>query len=643
MLNIFNDTGSSPEERPNAANALPYAVIAWALGKDLMTRLSDTHAAGGVALIIKVPSESWCSPLENALTRAFRHIETQSFRRGRRPGSKKDDAESLLVALGGGSSTIAISATPEDSIGDEYHAVADRTVVIERLDVTMVRHVIRRVTGDRPKGLTQAHLAGVSLYEAMAAIGSGDSASECVARIQRIRERKTVPTDLSDVPTLDQLPLVEPVRGWADALMGDLARLDAGSIDAAGIRFATLEGPPGTGKSLLAAAIARSSGWRFHKTTVQDWFNAGDGHLGAVTKACASFIDTLLAEDRCIGFIDELQSIPNRAALDARGRDWWMPVVDGILVQIDRLRKSGRKILLLGACNHYEMLDPALIRPGRLETRVSVLPPSTVEEAAAVLAFYAGERFNAEDIETLATLAVGFSPAAIEATMRRAEAAARRSDRALVVKDVADLLAPDDGMDADELFGLALHEAGHAVLAHRLGMPVTAVTIIARGNSSGRTTTGVLSTAPSIAELESMILVHLAGRAADEVLGRGADAGAASDLASATRLLVDARINWGLYGRMAAGIQSRALDSLEDWVEAQLTRLMNRCRELVAENAAAIRGLAEVLVTRKVLHGAAVVKAIEEAELRGARAHPRATTPPNTRTRSGRNPKPGQT
>lgn len=620
MIDILKESGSSSQDRPNAAKALPDAVIAQAFDKEVLTRLGTLDATGGLALIVKVPSESWCSPIENALGRLFRHVETQSFRRTRRPSAKRGDVESLLISLGTGSSTIAISATPEDSIADEYHTVADKVIAIEQLDVKVVRRVIRRVTGESAKGLTQAHLVGVGLYEAMAAIGSGGSAEQCVARLQRIRERKTMPADLAHIPSLDRLPLVGPVRQWTDDLMSDLARLDAGTIDASSIRFGTLEGPPGTGKSLLAAAIAKSSGWRFHKTTVQDWFNAGDGHLGAVTKACASFIDNLLAEDRCIGFIDEVQSIPNRITLDARGRDWWMPVVDGILVQIDRVRQSGKKILLLGACNHYDMLDAALIRPGRLETRITVLPPSTLEEAAAVLAFYAGDRFAPDDLEALAGLAVGSSPAAIEAAMRQAEASARRADRALTTRDLVDLLAPDGGRDADKLMGLALHEAGHAVLAHRLGMPVVSVTVIPKGDTAGSTTTGILSTSPSAAELESMILVQLAGRAADELLGQGADSGAAGDLASATQLLVEARTNWGLYGKLTAGswlpanVRVTEREPLGDWVEAQLTRLMDRCRDLVAENEIAIRGLAAVLIERKVLHADAITKAIEDAE-----------------------------
>lgn len=362
MFDILKNSRSSSEDRPSAAKALPDAIITQAFGKDLLARLGDTGASSGLALILKVPSESWCDSLKKYLDRHFPHVETQCFGRTHRSGSAKADPEALLVMLGNGSSTIAISATPEDSIDLPYHAIVDTVIEIDSLDAKVVRRVIRQVTGERPKGLAQSHLVGISLHEAMAAIGSGGTAGECVARIQRIHERKSAPADLSHIPSLDRLPLVGAIREWTDIVISDLARVDAGAIGASGIRFATLEGPPGTGKSLLAAAVAKSSGWRLHKTTVQEWFNAGDGHLGAVTKACASFIDSLLAEDRSIGFIDELQSIPDRAKLDARGRDWWMPVVDGILVQIDRVRQSGKKVMLLGACNHYHMLDAALVR-----------------------------------------------------------------------------------------------------------------------------------------------------------------------------------------------------------------------------------------------------------------------------------------
>ncbi|GHA19115.1 hypothetical protein GCM10007989_13240 [Devosia pacifica] len=616
MFESLNTANEDPSDRPRAAIALPVAIAQHALGKDILGVIDDPRLPA-MALIIKVPSDSWCDPLERALDRMLKTVEVHSYKRGRRSSSRKDEFD-LLGSLGSGLSTIAISATPEDTIGTEYHAVADRVIEITKLDVKVVRKVIRQVTGGSSGKLTQADLVGIGLHEAVAAIGAGGSATDCIARLARIRARKSAPADLSHIATLEALPLVAPVRDWADKLAADLARVDTGQLPQSALRFSTMEGPPGTGKTVLAASIAKSSGWTFHRTSIQDWFNAGDGHLGAVTKACAEFIDRLLSEDRAIGFIDELQSIPNRGALDARGRDWWMPVVDGILVQIDRVRQSGKKILLLGACNHYDMLDPALIRPGRLETRVSVLPPSTVEEAVSVLRFYLGDRFSLGEIETVGNLAIGASPAFIESTVRQAEGIARQHERDMTVLDLVSIFAPEETKDAEDTLHLALHEAAHAVIAYRLGVGVTSVTIVQLASKAGVTVTESASGNPLREDIENLITIGLAGRAADELLGKGPDAGSAHDLAAATSLLVSARESWGLYGKLSvtsqipsANAASRA--DLHEWVENQLSRLMQRAREMVTENEMAIRALASELVKRRVLRGAAITETIESA------------------------------
>ncbi|UYQ72486.1 AAA family ATPase [Pelagibacterium flavum] len=603
--------------RPNAIVALPVALIEHVLGRALFKRLK-TAEPPTTAVLIKVPSESWCDVLESCLTRQLDRVEIRSFKHSNRSSSRNSAATELLNTLGSGVSTIAISATPATAISEEYHSMTDQVFEIESLDVGVIRKVIRQVTGQRPKGLKQIDLLSVGVHEAMAAIGAGNSAQDCVERLRRVRARKLAPVELSHVPTLSRLPLTIPVREWTDMLMADLARLDAGEIAPSAIRFATLDGPPGTGKSLLAASIAKSSGWKLHSTSVQEWFNAGDGHLGAVTKACANFVEILLSEDRSIGFIEELQSIPDRGRLEAKGRDWWMPVVDGILIQIDRVRHSGKKVLLLGACNHYSLLDPALIRPGRLEMRITVMPPSSHSEAEKFVRFYIGDRLLEPDIQVIVNLAIGATPAKIEAAVRSAEARARQEDRPITLEDVTRIFFSDDGLDDEQIQRLALHEAGHAVVALRLGTAVHSVTIIPYGESAGSTKMHLASRAPTADEVEDMIVIQLAGRATDELFGGGADSGASADLAFATRLLGDARNNWGLYGRLAAreqlfsSSQGASDPSLEDWIETKLRQLMDRSREMVTENETAIRVLAARLVKVKILHAGAIRETIDQ-------------------------------
>jgi len=178
------------------------------------------------------------------------------------------------------------------------------------------------------------------------------------------RKRTTPP---ANVPRLDQLPLTELVRSWSDQVLRDLRAVEAGSL--------ALEGPPGTGKTLIANSLAASAGWTFMSSSVGPWFTTGDGVLGGVARNLKSFVDQVLASEPAIGFIDELDELPDRETMDNRGRDWWTPVITLFLTEIDRLRQSGRKVLLIGVTNYRERLDSALIRPGRLQQRVSLLPP----------------------------------------------------------------------------------------------------------------------------------------------------------------------------------------------------------------------------------------------------------------------------
>tara|TARA_A100001391_G_scaffold145276_1_gene102883 strand:+ start:11079 stop:12980 length:1902 start_codon:yes stop_codon:yes gene_type:complete len=605
----------SETERPKAAIALPIAIVEHALGKELLAELADAEGSAQ-AIVIKVPANSWCDIIARCLRRTLDHVEVVAFEQAK-PVRVREGRRDLLDALAEGAPTIAVSATPETAVPAEYHGLADRVFEIDRLDVAVVRKVIRTMTGAAPKNLRQSDLVGIGLAEAIAAIGASKTAQACVTRFARMQKRKSMPSELSNVPLLADLPLIGPVREWSDQMLVDIQRLDDGDVTPSAIRFATLEGPPGTGKSLLAASIAKSCGWQFHKTTVQDWFNAGDGHLGAVTKACAAFIDKVLSEERAIGFIDELQSIPDRARLSARGRDWWMPVIDGILVQIDRVRHSKKKVLLLGACNHYDLLDPALIRAGRLETKISVLPPSTPDEARELVRYYVGTRLGAHDISLIGEFATGATPATIEAAVRQAEAVARRNQRDLVADDLIGILAPNSNSDANQALGVALHEAGHAVVAHRLGTPVRSVSIIPSGKMAGNTQLHGFGPTPTVAEVEVSVVISLAGRAADELFGNGADAGAAEDLAFATRILCEARDKWGLYGTLAVRDQASDLAghrfeiSRHDWLEDQLGQLMQRARTLAAENEVPIRRLAKTLIERKVLHAGAIAQVID--------------------------------
>ena len=190
--------------------------------------------------------------------------------------------------------------------------------------------------------------------------------------------------------------------------------------------YTTLEGPPGTGKSLIAASVARSAGWTFVPATVGSWFTSGDGALGGVARNVRGFVDEVLASEPAIGFLDEIDALPNRATISHRGRDWWLPVITLFLTEIDRVRKSGKKVLLIAATNYYSRLDEALIRPRQpVHRRVSVLPPQRDEEVIALLKYYLRGDLADADLTQLARIGRGATPAQVEGWLGQARGAAR--------------------------------------------------------------------------------------------------------------------------------------------------------------------------------------------------------------------------
>lgn len=332
-----------------------------------------------------------------------------------------------------------------------------------------------------------------------------------------------------------------------------------------------------------------------------------------------------LRSERTIGFIDEIDALPDRAVLDAKDREWWTPVVAQVLLQIDRVRKSNRHVLLIGATNFYDRLDGALIRSGRLDRRVSVLPPQTMEEAARVFEHYLGADLDPATLEMAARLGVGATPATIEGWCRAARSKARTEAWDLRPADLLESVAPSDDRSPAETRTVAIHEAGHVAVARRLGVAVLGVSILADGRSGGHTLTDMVSRFPNRPELETMATILLGGRAADLTLGKGGNAGAERDLAMATRMIGDGISRFGLYETLAqpsaAGLGKDGLFTQTDRI---LKRLLRSAIAIIVEESGPIRRLTERLIEERVMNAEAI-DAVWAAP--GTDKRPR--TPPN--------------
>lgn len=600
-------------DKPAPATVLIEEVITAAIPAHVRRRM--TQKGKGYALLLVVPDADWGRACAHLLSGAKGGgVQCRTFLEVPKNKSHQQDP-AMIRALSKGQRLVLISPNPAAMIPDVVRRAADDVVTIGTAPVEVMRKAIRRITGRIVRGLQLADYAELDFDLLVSCLRPEDRPADIIRRLRELSATPQGPdVQVPAGPLLTQLPLTNTVRAWSDQMLQELAAVKRGTLDPAVLIYGALEGPPGTGKSLIARSLAATAGWNFVSSSVGAWFTTGDGALGGVARNVKAFVDTILATEPCIGFLDELDAIPDRETMDNRGRDWWTPVITLILTEVDRLRASGRKVLLLGASNYYHRLDAALIRPGRMQQRISVLPPSTAEEVLAVLRHYLGDDLSQEQAR-LAGVAIGATPAAIEGWVKSARAVARMAGRALTASDLLDQIAPADGRSAADLRTTALHELGHAIVAAELGHTVDRISILAGIGTGGATSTRLVSVVPTLAHLHNLVTIALGGRAADIVLGTGANAGAETDLAQATELLLAARLRQGL-GDTLAAMPAVAAPALMKEVDADLKRLLARAMAIIQKYRAHMLRLADQLLDERIMTGDAVLGAVRSRKTR---------------------------
>lgn len=615
----FDSDNADGSARENAAHALAHLALEAGLNRQSRAALKRHPSLS----IVTVPGPDWVPIIAATLKRMDQApVVRSATERLRQGGVHYRVGEEELGYLRQGRSVLYISQDPDTVLHDAVLAAADVTIAVPGMSPALLRKLIRRVTGTVARGVTAA-MADLALPVILSVVRPERSARQCVANLERALSRRPEPQQ-SSVPLLSELPLTQAIRTWSDQLLADLAAIEAGALRPDQVVFGLLEGPPGTGKTLIAESLARTAGWTFVPSSIGAWFASGDGALGGVSKNLKSFMDEVLVNEPAIGFMDELDALPNRATMDNRGRDWWTPLINLFLTEIDRVRTSGRKVLLLGATNYYDRLDSALIRPGRLQQRVSVLPPRSEAEVVAVLRYYLKTDLADIDLSRFARVGRDATPAMIEGWVKEARSFARSHNRPLEAGDILAQMVPSDSRSPDDIRSVAIHEMGHAVVAHRLGQMVESVSIIADAETGGRTCTRLASTVPTWKGLLDIVTVTLAGRAADIVLGTGPNAGAEADLASATAMILSAYERQGLRDTLvfapALGIRPAGTFAA---VNAELRRQLKRAIGLVEADRNILLELAQRLIVEKVLSGGDVVAALSAAPPQPAAKRPR--------------------
>ena len=308
-----------------------------------------------------------------------------------------------------------------------------------------------------------------------------------------------------------------------------------------------LVGPPGTGKTLLGRAVAGEAGVPFFSISGSEFVEM---FVGVGASRVRDLFDQAKRNSPCIVFIDEIDAVGrHRGAGLGGGHDEREQTLNQILVEMDGF-DTGVNVIVIAATNRPDILDPALLRPGRFDRRV-VLDSPDINGRQAILSIHSkGKPLTDEvDLKTFAKQTPGFSGADLANLVNEAAIlAARRGRKDIGPDEFAEAIdrviaGPERRsrvINAKEKEVTAYHEAGHALTARLLpnADPVHKISIIARGSMGGYTR--LLPTEDryllSKAQFEDMLATALGGRVAEEITFSEITTGASNDLEHATNL-----------------------------------------------------------------------------------------------------------
>lgn len=516
---------------------------------------------------------------------------------------------------------IAISPSVETHLSHPILKAAPIRLQFPQLDPVTIALAIRVVTG-RPcrEMLDETVAASITPTDLIIAIRFDRTPGECMAELCRLATDKRRRKTGRDI-TLDEIHGMGEAVEWARLAIRDLNAWRRGEIPWSAVEHgACLVGPPGTGKTMFAAAFARAAGVEMIPCSLAQWQGSDEGHLGHLLRAMKRDFERARAQAPCVLFIDEIDSFADRSKVRHDYADYVVQVVNGFIAELDGV--AGREgLIFLAASNDLGRCDPAILRSGRLNRVIQIGLPDAVE-LEGMLRVRLGGALIADRLDEVALLALGCTGADVERFVKDAQRFARHENRPIELADLRKAVVGGEERDRAEIERTAVHEAGHIVMeilcfgdADHLYATVTA-----SGDRGGVT---MRTKAPSLSgtyeDYNKRLQILLAGRIAEEIVldavSHSGGGRRGSDLDQGTRLAAAMAASLGLAGPspllyLAAKEDTDKLLSYPEVrraANAELVSASESCRSKLIEHRDAVEDVARTLLRDGRINGATAV------------------------------------
>ena len=407
-----------------------------------------------------------------------------------------------------------------------------------------------------------------------------------------------------------------------------------------------LMGPPGTGKTLLAKAVAGEAGVPFFSISGSDFVEM---YVGVGASRVRDLFEQARKAPASIIFIDEIDAVGrHRGAGLGGGHDEREQTLNQLLVEMDGFG-SHEGIIVIAATNRPDILDPALLRPGRFDRQITVNYPD-INGREEILHVHAKNKpfEKSVDFATVAKTTAGFTGADLANLLNEAALLAARRNKALIgMEDIEDafikvIAGPKKKVKThkeSELRKTAYHEAGHAILAHLLPTqdPVQQISIIPSGNALGYTLNPPTEDRYSVYknELKEKISMLLGGRAAEEIIFGDISGGASNDIQRATDIAKKMVTQLGMsevLGPRSFGtghsevFLGKDFSSSQDYseeiaakIDAEIHDIIseayNKAKEILKANEQKLHFISEFLLKHEIMDGEQFTAAMEREEV----------------------------